>query len=713
GLQRGQQRTLRRILARFVQTKHHHHSVSAIRENASERALLAALEASARVRGYGSSRNLEVGVRCGVHAGTAYFGAIGSDDKHDITVVGDTVNVAARAVDQAAPFEVLATAPVLSRSGSEFRTSERGPIRVKGKSEPVRLSVVHSPSEGKSHFARTRSRRRFLAGRDEERERLREAVDAAMAGRGTVLGIVGEPGSGKSAMLGDAIDAWVQLGGVAVVGRCRYASMTAPLAPVVSMFENFLGITRGDTEEQRRERIRAVLSRYELPDGAPELMSLLQPVRRPDGSTEALVDLADSHTRERVLGSITRFLEQRFREEPLFYVVEDLHFADTLSLQLAMRLWALGRGRAFIMVGTYRPEPHLADLRRTLDFEVELPNLSLADSTELIARELGGESVESDLNVFMWERTGGNPGYLVELCRFFSDRELLQVRAGVVTATGNTQGLKDIVPDSLAQVALAGLNHLGEVERRVLRTASAFGRRFDRQVLHAVTQEDLEEELVGSAMKTLEGERMIAADSITGYMFRDDVTRAVAYQTFPESERTLVHRRIADALDRLPDDHPGKTAAALAHHRERAGQGAIALKWYERAARLAMRASLERETAYLVDQWMALADHVPSDARPPVKAVARMTMLKFLAIARQGVPKDTVEEGKRINERLWAELDDNARAAIDYWVGDALIGVGRPERARERLLRVYESHAKAHLRSTSPRWLSPARATCA
>ncbi len=677
-------------------------------ENDSERALLAALEATARVRGYGASRNLDVGVRCGIHTGTVYFGAIGSDAKHDITVVGDAVNVAARAATEAQPFDVIATESVLTKAGHEFRASDRGPIRVKGREDPVRLYVIHSPNEGKSHFAQGRASPRFRAGRESEAARLNHAVNEAYAGQGTVLGIVGEAGSGKSAILGEVIDRWVRAGGVGVIGRCRYATSTIPLAPVVSMFENFLGITSIDTEEQRRDRIRTVLKRYDLPDGAPELVSLLQPVRRPDGSTEALVDLADSHARERVLGSITRFLEQRFREEPLLYVVEDLHFADTLTLQLAMRLWALGRHWPFMMVGTYRPDPLLDDLRRTLDFELELPNLSLADSTELIAHELGGESVEADLSVFMWERTNGNPGYLVELLRFFSDRELLQVRAGAVTASTGTQALKDIVPDSMAQVALAALNHLGEVERRVLRTAAAIGRRFDNALLQAASSDELAEDMVGDAMARLEGERVITADQSAGagYMFRDDVMRAVAYSTIPEGDRREVHVRIADALESLPAEHPSRTAAALAHHRERGGQYSVAVKWFERAARLATRASLDRETAYLVDRWNEVRERLDEKAQPPVVTVARMTMLKFLAVARQGIPKDTVEEGKQLDQRLWDALDDNARAAIDYWVGEALVGLGRPERARDRLERAFASKARDHLRSDAARLIA-------
>lgn len=669
--------------------------------NDSERALLAAFEATARIRSYGASNSLDVGIRLGAHSGTVYYGAIGSDAKHDITVVGDAVNVAARAVSQAAAFEVIATERVLANVGHEFRASDRGPIRIKGKSKPVRLYVVHGPNEDKSHFAQARSATRSLQGRSPEGDRLRRVVEEAMNGRGSVIGICGEPGSGKSAILGPILDRWILRGGTAVVARCRYASSGIPLAPIVSMFENFLGITGGDGEQERRERIREGLKNYSLPDGAPELVALLQPVRRQDGSTEALVDLADSHARERVLGSITRFLEQRFREEPRLYVVEDLHQADTLTLQLAMRLWALGRQWPFLMIGTYRPDPLLDDLRKTVDLEIGLTNLSLHDSSQLIARELGAESVDPDLAVFIWERTRGNPGYLLELLRFFRDRGLLQVRAAVVVAEVGVKALDNVVPSSLAQVALSGINHLGEVERRVLRTAAAIGRRFGGQLLRTITAGDIEADLVEEAVLRLEGGRVFAADQNhgAGYMFRDDVTRAVAYSTIPDSDRRSVHRRIADALERLPAEDHSRSAAALAHHRERGGQPREAAMWYERAARLATRAALDREARFFAERWEEVCKDLEAEDKPAIQLRSRMAVLRFLAIARQGVPNDTVDAGRQIDEKIWGALDDNSRAAVDYWIGVALVGLGRPEKARERLIRAYESGARDHLRS--------------
>lgn len=678
-------------------------------ENDHERAVLAALEASARVRSFVSSRAIEMRIRSGLHAGRVFFGAIGSDLKHDITVIGDTVNVAARCMAAAEAFEVLATDSVVASLHAELRITERGPIRVKGKSEPLRMHVVHGPAEGRSHFVRSRSRQRFVAGREQEGRRLESIVDTALSGRGLVGAICGVGGTGKSFMLANVIDRWTRAGGQGVLGRCRFATKALPLAPVVTMFENFLGITSQDSEVERRDRIRVGLAPFELPGGAPELVALLQPVRRPDGSTEALVDLADSHAQERVLASITRFLERRVRQEPMLYVCEDMQYADTLTLKLATRLATLGREWPFLFLGTFRPDPLLDDLRRSLDVEVPLAGLSLAEVTELVCHERQALRVDPELVLFLWQRSAGNPGDLVELLRFLGDRGLLTTRAGEVVSQPGLNELRDIVPESIAHVALASLNDLGEIERRVLRVASAIGRRFDREVIESVARGGLEPDMLDGAMITLESQRIITPDQLEAtrsYMFRDDVTRAVAYGTIPETERREVHRRIADAIERLAPEQAKAAAAVIAFHRERAFQLGAAAAAYERAARSAMRASLDGEGAVLVEAWLRVVQQMPEGERPALREQAGMAMLRLVATARHGAPAQTVELARDLGTRFAEALDEGAQAVLDYWLGDALAAMGKPEKARERLERVYARPGRESMRCDAARQLA-------
>jgi len=678
-------------------------------ENDSERALLASLEATARLKAFTVSQALGVSIRIGVHAGPVYYGAIGSAHKHDITVVGDAVNVAARAAAAAEPFEVMVTDTVLSPLSVDFEHSSRGPVAVKGKSDPIELHVVHAAAEGAAHYVSKRKHSRFLAGRDDERGQLESAVESAAGGNGQVIGLCGERGTGKSALLAEMIDRWSERG--AILGRCRYAASSTPLAPVMTMFQRYLGITAGDSEADRRERIRTGLGALDLERGAPELVSLLQPVQRPDGSNEALIDLANNESREAVIASMVEFVKKRLKQEPLLYVLEDLHLADSMTMELAVRLTLLPADLPALLVATYRPVAHVAEFRRNLANETELGDISIEAVEQLTKHELNAESLDSELLVFLWQRTGGNPGHVLEVLRFLTERGLLRLRAGVAgPAPPGIQLLDEVVPTTLTQVALSRIDELATVERRLLRVASAIGRRFTGPLLEEAATEDVEAETVVSAMAGLEGHGVIvpSAHEDHGFMFRDSVTRAVAYGTIPDAERRNIHQHIADAMERLHAVGHGPTAAMLALHRERAGQHVEAVRWYERAARGAMRAGLVNEVAYLAERWEAMVAELDEDDRPDLKRQIFMAMLRFVASARRGAPAETLELGRALIAAHKENLDDNARVTIDHRLGQALMALGKPEKAQGRLERAFARATDTGVRTQAARLLARA-----
>lgn len=661
-------------------------------DNDVERALLAALEATSRFKGFaGADQTFPFTLRIGVHVGRVYFGAFGSDLRHDITVVGDAVNTAARVAAAAGPFQVVATAAAAARVGSDFEMSKRPGMVVRGKAEPITLHVVHAPSAIGARYVRARKAQRFYAGRGEETSRLLAAVERAWAGEGALLGLCGEAGTGKSAHLALVIDEWTRRGGVGIIGRCRYATRSSPLAPVVAMFESFLGLTPRDSPSERLVRIRQGFEGFSF-EGGHELVNLLEPVRRPDGSTEAALDVGDPHAHERLLSAVLEFLGARMSQEPLLYVIEDVHHADALTLELVMRASGLARqGRALLVV-TYRPDPVVTSLARTVGEQIVLRPLDAGGVEALVGRELGAERVDAKLLAFCLARTRGHPGHVVEIVRFLKEHALVAVRGGMALAPAGEGFLDDVVPSSLAHVALARMDELGEVERRLLRTASAIGQRFPRALLEAVSASELEPGMLVAAMANLEGERVLSADEGRhGYSFRDDITRAVAYGTIPEEKRRDVHRRIADVLETLDLDDPARAPAMLAAHRARAGQlGAAALE-YEKAARLAVAAGLDEEAAALVDRWAAVVRDAPVPERPPPERAARMAVFKLVALGRRGVPRETVRQGRLVTAEHWEHLDEESRLHVDRWLGEALMWVGQADRGRERLERVFRA----------------------
>jgi class 3 adenylate cyclase/tetratricopeptide (TPR) repeat protein len=684
-------------------------------ENDAERALLAQTELSGAFKSLAETLDLPLSMRTGVHLGPVYFGAIGSPYRHDVTVVGDTVNVAARLAALAGPFQVVSTLDVLEESNADFEQTQLEPVRVKGKAEPLKVAIVHAVAGGRAHYVQRRRKQRYVAGREREERRLLDIVGNALDGQGRIIGLSGEAGVGKSYMLSSIIDRWIGGGGLGLLGRCRYATQSTPLEPARQMFASYLGLASDERGEQRKLRVREAFAQsdYGQDPDAPWLQAFLEvadadDVRTPDG-----LPMTDSGW-ERVIASIQRFVDWRVGVEPLMYVLEDAHHADALTLELSRRIGSnIDRGQRFLFVVTYRPDPALDELRKALDHEAKLGALGLRQTSELVRHMLGATRIDEAVAAFLWQRSLGNPGHLTELVRFLRDRSLLQVRAGAVAVPPpGVALLEDAVPESLEKLALARLEQLGGLERRVLRSASAIGKSFGKGVLEEVVAGDLEAEEVETGVVALLDEGVIAPDSGVRptYRFREDITRAVTYSTIPEHERREAHRRIADALERLSGADKTSSAVTLAMHREKAAQLGEAAEHYARAVRVASLAGLDAETRHLVNSWERVVDRLPPDRRPSHVERAKMAVRKLVAIARRGAPAETLEQGRRIIADHWEVLEEPGRSVVELWLGDALIALAQPDAALTRLRRVFDSGAEGRVRGEAARLIATAEA---
>jgi class 3 adenylate cyclase/tetratricopeptide (TPR) repeat protein len=666
-----------------------------------ERAVLAGLEAITRVQGYLTAHDLPFDFRSGVHQGQVFFGAIGSDYKHDITVVSDAVNVAARTCSTAAPYSCQITESIANDIGENFVLSEKRSIALKGKDKPMPLYTVHSTREQTARYMQKRKYPRFSAGREMENAALEALVDQAMAGEGVLLGLSGGPGTGKSFLLSSLVDRWIEQGGLGIVTRCRYTDNILPLAPVIHMFENFLGVAPGDSHERRTEAILHGLKGFKLGPSKDALVSLLQPIRTPNGNIEIGVDLSDPHLREALFSGIVSFVEQRIDQDPVLYVVEDLHHADAHTVDLMMRISRISRAGRFLMVGTYQPESHLRETRRLFDMELALSNLSIRQTEDVLCHEMGCAEAHDALTLFLWHRTDGNPGHLVETIRFLKERNLIQIRAGMAMAPdAGLAVLEDVVPAGVAQVALARLDDLGESERRLLRTASAIGRRFGHTLLadvHANANTHLDDEEpepgpdLDSMLDVLKGQNILAEEqeSENHILFRDEVTRAVTYNTIPAARRRATHRRIADVLEELPISDPAHLPVTLAFHRERAEQWDEALFWYAKATEQAAKAGLDQETAELAKKWESVLGQVPEERRPGLRERARVMVRRLVAVGRLGEASRILTYARRIRFQYMQVLTETEAQQVEFWTGRGLMMMGRVKKAYEKLERVF------------------------
>ncbi|WP_433830534.1 BTAD domain-containing putative transcriptional regulator [Actinoplanes sp. CA-015351] len=476
-----------------------------------------------------------------------------------------------------------------------------------------------------------------MVGRGEELSVLRYVIEQAVDGR-SGLGIVeGEPGTGKTLLLGEAAEVADQQGALVVWASCLEGDGTPSMWP----WEQALTAVLDSLPAPAREKWLA-----------GELGTILES-RQDDTSPPR----SGGRAQFRLFEQVVAVFGQASAERPLLLVVDDLQWADAASLQLFGHL--AGRLPAGIaIIGALRdraPTPG-SDLSRVLAAASRLPShrrlrlgpLSMIDVAELVRRQTGHEP-GSDVAGAIHARTAGNPFFVRELSRLLRDRGALgdedaAARAGVPTT------VRDVV-----RARMAGLD---DSVRDLLQVAALVGREVDLELLARATGVDVAEclELV-EPLRTL-GLLEAGPDGLFSWRFAHDIVRESITETTAHQRAARLHLRIADALE---DGHADDDAVIerLAYHLRAAGPLASSVRTVEVLKRAGRRAAAKLAFA-AADRHLESAARIARIAGLPE---AELSALSLLAIAprRQagfgGTTFDLLERAEVLARQLGRDVD--------------------------------------------------------
>jgi predicted ATPase len=493
---------------------------------------------------------------------------------------------------------------------------------------------------------------RFV-GRDRELAVLHGWMEEAAAGRGGLALLSGAPGIGKSRLAAELATTARERGHLVLSGRGWADAGTATYWPWIQVLRAYL------------RSADAIDVRGHLGLGAVEVARVVPELAERAGIEVDGPETDPDVARFRLFDAVTTLLRGAAERQPLLLVLDDLHSADTPSVELLRFLVGQLTDAAILVVATYRdlditpdhPSAPVIDLlaRDPNARPMAIGGLAPDDAGRLIA-SMVEERPNAGLVDALWRGTGGNPLFLGQAV------QLLEAE-GRLSSPGSMPEVAVAVPREVRDVIVRRVAHLGDDATAVLPRAAVLGPEWEVGLLHDLVAMDPArlDALVRSAV----GAGLLAhAPGVPGQLrFTHDLIRESLLSELPRAEQVALHRRIVTTLESRHADRLEEHAAALAHHAVAAvrgkdgGTGAEedpleerAIEYARRAGDQAARLTAFAEAARLYRTALSLDEDRASDDVP-----RRLELL--LALGEVEARANNLE----VSRAVFSEAIDHAR----------------------------------------------------
>jgi class 3 adenylate cyclase/predicted ATPase len=578
----------------------------------------------------GQERGVQLTVRLGIHTGQVVVGEIGGGAKHEQLALGETPNVAARLQGIAAPNTLAISAATFQLLGGFFACQALGTHLLKGVAQPLAVYRVLAESTARSRLEAAGSTGLTpLVGREQEVALLRERWAQVMDGLGQVVLLSGEAGIGKSRLV-QVLTEQVATEPQAWLTPCQcspYYQNTA-LYPMIDLLERVaLRFEREESPPQKLRKLEGFLVQYGLPmaETMPLFTTLLS---LPLAAEYAPLTMSPEQQKQQTLQALLTILLRIAAQQPVLFVMEDLHWVDPTTLEFLSLLVDQGPTACILALFTFRPDFSPPWTGRSHLTQMTLPRLPRRQAAEMTGRVAHGKALPAEVIEQVVAKTDGVPLFVEELTKMVLESGLLQERAERYELTGSLPPLT--IPTTLHDSLMARLDRLATV-KGLAQLGATLGREFAYELLQAVSPWD-EETLRLGLHQLVEAEFLYqrGLPPQATYIFKHALIQEAAYQSLLKSTRQQYHQRIAQILEARFPETVERQPELVAHYYTEAGLSAQAIPYWQRAGQRAVERSAHLEAISHLTTGIELLKTLPDT---PARTQQALTLYIALGVA--------------------------------------------------------------------------------
>ncbi len=488
-------------------------------------------------------------------------------------------------------------------------------------------------------------------GRQRELDILNAVLDDVRSGRGQVVGIIGEPGMGKSRLLYEFRRQLVDDETLYTEGHCVSYGDVTPYLPLRDALRQTWRIADADPPEAIEHKVKASLQQAGM-GRDEEVASLLHLLNVP-GDRPALANLSPEAIKTRMFTTLRRFCIGRSQRQPLVIVVEGLHWVDATSEEFLNAL-VQHMGAAILLLTSYRQGYQPQWMTKSYTTQIALTRLPHQASLQVIQESLGDTPQTDELARNILSKADGNPFFLEELTQVMAKR-----RHGAAL---------QVVPDTIQAVLAVRIDQLDPSAKQLLQTAAVIGKNFPYALLSLLANlpdDQLNQDL--AALLTAEFIHVRRDVPEHAYTFKHALIQEVAYQSLLDHTRRQEHERIAHLLEtRLPNTVEAQPELLARHYTQAQMTDQAIATWY-RAGRHAMAQSAYVEAIAHLNRGLDLLSTLPDTPERSQQALSFHIWLGPSLMAIKGYASPEVEAAYTQAQRLCERVGDLSQQFVTLW----------------------------------------------